>query len=55
MKKRKSSKKNKIVEKEIEDVEKWIIARRKFFIRLFWAIIFVIFLLILGNWIDKIR
>ncbi len=53
MKKRKISKKQNIIEEEIEDVEKWVLARRKFFIRLAWAVVFVVFLFIVGTIIDN--
>lgn len=55
MKKRKINKNKKnIIEEEIEEVEKWVIERRKFFIKLAWAAVIVVLLLLIGSLIDKI-
>lgn len=52
MKKKKVVKKSGF-DKEADNVEKWVYARRKFFIRLMWAIIFVFVLFVIGSLIDK--
>jgi len=48
MVKKKKGKNNKL-NKEIKDVEKWILHRRRFFWKLLWVILFVVFLIFLSN------
>jgi hypothetical protein len=40
-------------DKEVDDVEKWVYARRKFFIRLALAVVFVLVLFVIGSFIDS--
>jgi len=43
------------IEHEVEDVEKWVVERRKFFIKLGWVLGLVILLLIVSNVLMKVK
>lgn len=57
---RKKSIKNKVsskkgLEKEIEEVEKWIVERKRFFWKLFWVVVLVVGLVIISNLFMKVK
>ncbi len=37
------------LDEDLENVEKWILARRKFFIKLFWVVLIIVVILIASN------
>ena len=43
------------IEKEVKIVEKWVIERRKFFIKLFWVILLVAALWIISSLFLKVK
>jgi len=47
--KKKTSKKQSLIQEEIQEIEKWIIERKKFFIKLAWTVGFILALIILSN------
>jgi len=46
---KKKRKKENFIEHEIEEVEKWVIERRKFFIKLAWVVGLIVLLLIFSQ------
>jgi hypothetical protein len=58
LRKRKTSEFQRIereIDEDVEDVEKWVIERRKFFIKLGWLVALVIILFILSNLLMKVK
>lgn len=43
------------IEHEVEDVERWVIERRKFFIKLGWTILLVVALLIFSHFFLRVK